>query len=108
LGFAPKITPEAFISAFTTAEGWGSFQQLRKSDIQHEIIELRWGKLNLNTLAFVVPENFKKARVTARLGRQIPDINHTLNDRQVEITFNKKITINENQRLYITIQQQDK
>jgi uncharacterized protein (DUF608 family) len=106
LGFAPKITPENFRAAFTTAEGWGSFAQVRDSKIQHEIIHLRWGKLNLNTLAFVIPEDFKKVKVTARLGPKISGIKHTLNDCRLEITFKKKITIKENQRLYITIQRQ--
>ena len=47
LGFAPRITPEDFRAAFTTAEGWGTYCQ--KSDAQEfrAEISVRWGQLKL-------------------------------------------------------------
>lgn len=48
LSFAPRLTPENFKVAFTTAEGWGTFRQEIKSGIQKEVIELHYGKLKLN------------------------------------------------------------
>jgi len=58
LGFSPRITPDHFRSAFTTAEGWGRFSQLRKSDVQTGRIEIFWGILRLKTLTFSVPEDW--------------------------------------------------
>ncbi|MGJ8650338.1 MAG: GH116 family glycosyl-hydrolase [Opitutaceae bacterium] len=52
LAFAPRIHPEDFKAPFTTAEGWGSFSQKVVQGIQTEKIELRYGQLTLNELAF--------------------------------------------------------
>ena len=54
LAFAPRLSPETFRAAFTTAEGWGSFAQQCRAGQQHETIELRWGKLRLKSLAFAL------------------------------------------------------
>lgn len=56
LGFAPRLTPEAFRSAFTAAEGWGVLSQKRDGARQINTLELRWGRLRLESLAFEVAE----------------------------------------------------
>ena len=52
LGFAPRINPEDFKSAFTTAESWGTFIQKREVNLQQNILEIAYGKLKLSTLSF--------------------------------------------------------
>lgn len=47
LGFGPRITPENFRAAFTTAEGWGSFSQKVESGKQWAVIDLRYGQLSV-------------------------------------------------------------
>ncbi len=64
LGFAPRLTPELFRAAFTTSEGWGTFEQTRKADSQEELISLHYGRLRLRTLAFEVAQDFKVKTVT--------------------------------------------
>lgn len=44
LAFAPKLTPEDFKCAFTTAEGWGTFAQQGGRCA----VRLKWGELMLN------------------------------------------------------------
>lgn len=56
LAFAPRLTPEKFRTAFTTAEGWGTFDQQRQDGKQTERITVRWGKLRVGELAFQVDE----------------------------------------------------
>ena len=107
IGFAPKITPENFRAAFTAAEGWGLFVQQRQSKIQRQRIEVRWGKLNLNTLAFAVPGDFNKVKVTVILGRKVIPSIHKLKDGRLEITLTNKLIISEKQYIDVTIQQQD-
>ena len=51
LGFGPKLNPEDFHAAFTTAEGWGKFSQKLAGGQQAAQIELRYGTLALKELA---------------------------------------------------------
>jgi uncharacterized protein (DUF608 family) len=55
LGFAPRIRPEDFRGAFTTAEGWGLYRQSRSPGLQRCVVELRYGRLRLTTLALETP-----------------------------------------------------
>ncbi|WP_404307014.1 GH116 family glycosyl-hydrolase [Neorhodopirellula lusitana] len=50
LAFAPKLGPEKFRAAFTTAQGWGQFSQELVNGQQTAAIELRYGKLALQEL----------------------------------------------------------
>jgi len=47
VAFSPRLTPEDFRAAFTTATGWGTFTQARDRDTQTETLELKWGRLRL-------------------------------------------------------------
>jgi len=108
LGFAPKTTPENFRAAFTAAEGWGLFSQKRDRKIQRERIELRWGKLNLKTLAFAVPEDFHKVKVVVMLDHQAVSSSHKLKDGRLEIKLAKGQLVNEDQTLEVAIHRKDK
>lgn len=80
IGFAPKLTPENFKCAFTSAEGWGSFAQKAESGKWKAEIAVRWGKLKLNTVA-LENETATAARVSlagksvaakfARVGKKV-------------------------------------
>src|SRR5690606_12477051 len=50
LGFAPRVTPEHFRAAFTTAEGWGSYEQRKEGGRWRVTIELHYGRLRLRSL----------------------------------------------------------
>jgi non-lysosomal glucosylceramidase len=56
LGFAPRLTPERFRCAFTCAEGWGSYGQERAAAAQRSAVEVRFGRVALDTLSLEVPE----------------------------------------------------
>ncbi|MHC4329918.1 MAG: GH116 family glycosyl hydrolase, partial [Planctomycetota bacterium] len=87
IGFAPRITPENFRAAFTAAEGWGTFAQQREAGKQREQIRVRWGKLNVKSLTFAVPEQIRSVRATVTLdGRAVPS-DHTLKNGRLEITL---------------------
>jgi hypothetical protein len=107
LGFAPRITPENFRAAFTAAEGWGMFAQKRDSRTQREQIEMRWGRLALKSLAFVIPEDFRKVRPVVMLDRVAVRSDYTLKNGRLKITLKKKLAISENQTLDITIHRLD-
>jgi uncharacterized protein (DUF608 family) len=73
IGFAPRITPDRFKSAFTAAEGWGSLSQSRTGRTQTNEIAVRWGRLRLSTVSLELPEHavLREATVTAS-GRPVP------------------------------------
>ena len=76
LGFAPRMSPEDFRSAFTAAGGWGVFAQKRAPGIQTETVTVRWGEVKLRSLAFTVPDDLSVKAVSV-----------TVQDRPVEAAW---------------------
>ena len=56
IGFAPKIRPDSFKSAFVTAQGWGSFTQQRVKSKQFNSVALRHGELKIKHIDVVSAE----------------------------------------------------
>ncbi len=50
IAFDPRVTPEAFRSAFTTAQGWGTYDQRGPKERRTCRLSLAWGKLRLAAL----------------------------------------------------------
>ncbi|MEN6578871.1 MAG: GH116 family glycosyl hydrolase, partial [Phycisphaerales bacterium] len=103
MGFAPRVTPESFRAAFTAAEGWGSFAQTRKENVQREQIELRWGRLNLKTLAFAIPADWTTANLTIRLNDKDISNKTLFRAGRIEIEMNESQTLSPEDRLEIEI-----
>jgi non-lysosomal glucosylceramidase len=53
IGFAPRLTPENFRAAFTTAEGWGTFTQRADRGRLRAEMALQWGRLRVRTCTLV-------------------------------------------------------
>jgi uncharacterized protein (DUF608 family) len=103
MGFAPRVTPESFRAAFTAAEGWGSVAQTRQDSVQQETIELRWGRLNLNTLAFAIPSDWKTAHAETRLNDKPLSVKTLISNGRVEIEMNEVLKLSDGDRLTIEI-----
>ena len=103
LGFAPRLTPEKFQAAFTAAEGWGSFAQTRAADVQREQIDLRWGRLKLESLAFSVPQNWRTVEATVRLDGASIESNSVLRDGRLEIELGRPSLLSKDDTLEIEI-----
>lgn len=107
LGFAPNITPENFQAAFTAAGAWGSFSQKRQADIEAEQIKVRWGRLNLKTLSFVVPHNFSPTGVSVRVQDQPVESSYQLREGRVKVALKKELVLSEGQVLQVVIRKAD-
>jgi hypothetical protein len=59
LGFAPRLTPEDFRAAFTTAQGWGSFSQKISHDRLTAEVEVRHGTVPFNSISLELPAGQK-------------------------------------------------
>ncbi|MBI4584056.1 MAG: twin-arginine translocation signal domain-containing protein [Planctomycetes bacterium] len=93
LGFAPRLAPEDFRAAFTAAEGWGSFAQKREGGTQRELIEVKWGKLRLRTLAFEVKEGFRPQKVTVALAGQPVGCAHGQAGNRIRIQLSSEVIL---------------
>jgi len=71
LAFNPIFRPENFRSFFSTAEGWGTYSQVRLQNSQVSELNLDYGKLRLSHFSVPLPAGAKVTRLSANIGRQI-------------------------------------
>jgi hypothetical protein len=103
LGFAPRLTPEDFRAAFTTAEGWGTFTQQREGAKQTDTIELKLGQLQLSSLEFNVSQDARPTQVTVTAAGQSLTVAVEARAGGVRIAFAKPVTIAAGQTLQVRI-----
>ena len=68
IGFKPVWKPGDHRSFFTVAEGWGVFSQKRGEEKLSAAIDLRYGKLKLNTIELHAGSDWPGASVAVRVG----------------------------------------
>jgi len=101
LGFGPRISPENFRAAFTTAEGWITFEQTRNKSEQRDSLEVRWGKLRLTRLSFETEGTPRSDHVTIQ-GKKIKAKSHP-EKRRITIEFEAGVVLQAGERLEITL-----
>ena len=103
LGFAPRLTPEQFKAAFTTAEGWGSFEQKRTPGGLEAAIDLKWGALRLRVVKLKPADGTVPASLRVRAaGRDVP-ATLEMREGQTEIRFNDLVELKTGERLVLTL-----
>jgi len=103
IGFAPRLTPENFKAAFTSAEGWGTFTQKAKGEIQHEKIEVKWGRLRLRTLAFaVLADKAPKSVKVFVKGRPVESV-YALKNKRVLVSLAADAVLKAAERIEVVI-----
>ncbi|WNC69177.1 GH116 family glycosyl hydrolase [Thalassotalea nanhaiensis] len=101
LGFKPRMTDKGnFKSAFTSAEGWGAFEQKGQSIT----LKLHYGKLTLNTLSLRsgtrglvannIPPTVSSSHGKASISREGKDIT---------LSFNQPLVLSANETLTIEL-----
>jgi hypothetical protein len=101
IGFAPRLTPETFKAAFTSAEGWGTFRQETTGNGLKAEIELKYGTLQVKTIALKTGLNPKDVTVTAA-GQQSA-CEHQTHDGRVLITLKKTISLRAGEKIEIAV-----
>ena len=103
IGFAPQWSADDFRSAFTAAEGWGTFCQKKQADGQAASIIVRWGRLRLQLLSLMAlpGANLQRARVTLA-GREIPAAFRAA-DGRIQLEFQEPIIVEATQELEILL-----
>ena len=104
IAFSPRIKPENFKAAFTSADGWGSFTQMRNDNTQTETLAVKYGKLRLKTLAFDLPAGAKAKQIHVTTAGTTLDNNHQMRENRITITLAETVTIPAGQSLSVQIQ----
>jgi uncharacterized protein (DUF608 family) len=68
IGFQPMLRPEKFRAPFTSAEGWGTYEQARSSASLKASYSLKYGRLRVRELTFEVAPGHKVKSATAKRG----------------------------------------
>ena len=103
LGFLPRITPEHFRAAFTTADGWGTYEQTQKGDTQTSQLEVKWGQVALRSLALETPGGKPVKSVTLECGDAPMKVTVSQQDGRVLITLADELLISAGQQLKVKI-----
>jgi hypothetical protein len=101
IAFSPRLSPEDFRAAFTSAAGWGTFAQKIKRNVQTETLDLKYGHLKLQTLAFDLPEGKTAESVTVKVAGRECTARHVSRGRRVTITLDHAAQIEAGQSIEI-------
>ena len=109
IGFAPRVIAHSpsktnsFRSAFTTAHGWGTFDQNSDGSSQKAEVQIKWGSLQVRTLALALGERVQAKSVKVELsGRAVPS-NYTQEGNRLKIVLTQQAELRESQRLIVVI-----
>jgi non-lysosomal glucosylceramidase len=103
MAFAPRVNPDNFKSAFTSADGWGSFSQKYDGQGISAAISIRYGTLHLKTLSLVVPAgNSSKTAKAVVGGKEIP-VTVSLNDNRASLHFAPELQLQTGQSLQVSL-----
>jgi uncharacterized protein (DUF608 family) len=103
LAFAPRLTPENFRAAFTTAQGWGTYEQNRDGAGQHGSIIIKWGSLKLRKLKFQLEAGARPNSVSVSIGAMPVAVTHSVDGGIIELTFAEAIDLKSGQRLDVAM-----
>lgn len=108
IGFAPRILSRpgdsgvtSFKSAFTAAQGWGTFTQLSGLKGVSCKILVKYGRLRIRTLSF--EQNARPTNVRVRIGGRVVASNYSQSGNRVIITLKNETEINANQSIDVQI-----
>ena len=103
LGFAPRVSPENFRAAFTSAQGWGTFSQQSSGGKQQARIALKWGNLRLKTLSMGLPDGAKPGTVAIAVEGKTVEAKHAVTDNRITITLAEEAILQAGQKIEIAI-----
>ena len=101
IGFAPRLTPENFKAPFTTAEGWGTFEQKYQQSGLTASISIKYGQVRLKTLSLEPGKEMNHDSVKITLNGKKTEGILTVKDGKVNITFAGDLFIKEGEILEV-------
>ncbi len=103
ISFNPKLGFNNFKASFTAAEGWGQYSQTVSSNKQIHTLDLKFGKLVLEKMAFHLKDISKPSMVKVSLQGKAIKSEFKVEGNRVSIKLNQDITVLKGQLLNIEI-----
>ncbi|UCG47582.1 MAG: hypothetical protein JSU94_19115 [Phycisphaerales bacterium] len=103
MAFSPRLSPENFKAAFTSAAGWGTFAQRIAPNTQTETLELKHGRLRLNSLGFDLPDAAACSAVAATAAGKRLKTEYSVNGRRLTVVPNSPVHIKQGQSITVEI-----
>jgi uncharacterized protein (DUF608 family) len=104
LGFAPRLTPDESRIPFTSAAGWGTFQQQARERQLDAQVELKYGQLRLRTIALAWPHEAAPQRVVVSQSGHAIDARFEVNGKRIEIALANDLVLQAAEVLKIAVQ----
>jgi hypothetical protein len=103
IGFAPRLTPENFRAPFTSAEGWGTFEQKSGERTMQAALTLKYGKLRVRSMALRLPDKVSAGSIgVIANGRDLAST-HAFADGKLTITLRADVHLSAGDALQIAI-----
>jgi uncharacterized protein (DUF608 family) len=103
LSFAPRLAPENFRAAFTTAQGWGTYEQERDATGHHGSIAIKWGSLQLRRMRLEIAADAKPTSASVSVDGKPVTATHVVDAGKIQISFPDAVDLQAGQRLEIVI-----
>jgi len=103
IGFAPRVSPDNFRCAFTTATGWGTFAQQMTAASCVATLDVKHGHTDLRMVTLNVPRGRKTSAVKVTLAGQPIAAKLTQSDTQVQIRLGESVKCSSDKPLRIEV-----
>ena len=103
IGFSPKLTPEDFRAPFTSAEGWGTYSQLRNENSFLANLKVNYGKLNIKKISVELDKNQKVGKVEVMLDQKPLSCSFLQTLTKCEVNIDQLLLISANQSLVVKV-----
>ncbi|RBL88661.1 GH116 family glycosyl hydrolase [Chitinophaga flava] len=103
IGFAPRLQPENFKCAFTAAEGWGSYQQVKNTNGQEHTLQVLFGKLKLQEIQMEQIKGVSASSVKVMLNGVTVPARYAIAEGNIHISLKKETQIQTAGKLEIII-----
>ena len=103
MAFAPRVGPQNFKAAFTSAEGWGSFSQKVAGNGLYATVAVRYGKLRLKTLSLILPSGSQTQGAKAEVDGDEKPVTLSRKGDRIALDFASDLHMTTGQSLNIAI-----
>lgn len=101
--FAPRLSPDRFRAPFTSAEGWGTFEQEASATTLHATLTVKWGSLRLRQLRVQTLPQVKTPQAQVVCRGQAVALRSEVQGETLILTLKEELRIDANEALSVTL-----